>query len=43
MPPPVKSSDAEVLAFVAGMPGAIGYVSVGATIPPNVKVLAVTD
>jgi ABC-type phosphate transport system substrate-binding protein len=30
VPPPVKSSDAEVVAFVAANPGGIGYVSAGA-------------
>ena len=30
-PPPIKASDAEVVAFVAGNPNAIGYVSTGAT------------
>jgi ABC-type phosphate transport system substrate-binding protein len=30
VPPPVKASDAEVLAFVAANPGAIGYVSAAA-------------
>jgi ABC-type phosphate transport system substrate-binding protein len=31
VPPPAKSSDDEVIAFVKSNPGAIGYVSAGAT------------
>jgi ABC-type phosphate transport system substrate-binding protein len=42
-PPPTKPSDAEVLAFVAGKKGAIGYVSAGAALPDGVKVLTLTD
>ena len=42
-PPPVKGSDGEVLAFVASTPGAIGYVSSGASLPPGVKTIVVTD
>lgn len=41
VPPVVKGSDAEVLAFVAANPGAIGYVSAGTTLPGGVKVLQV--
>jgi len=41
-PPPIKASDADVLAFVQANPGAIGYVST-ATPPGSVKVLAVTE
>jgi ABC-type phosphate transport system substrate-binding protein len=32
VPPPVKSSDDEVIAFVKATPGAIGYVSAGAAL-----------
>lgn len=42
-PPAVKNSDADVLAFVEGKPGAIGYVSEGATLPPAVKQLQVIE
>ncbi len=30
-PPPAKASDAEVIAYVRSAPGAIGYVSAGAS------------
>jgi ABC-type phosphate transport system substrate-binding protein len=36
-PPVVKSSDAEVIAFVAKTEGAVGYVSRAAELPPEVK------
>jgi ABC-type phosphate transport system substrate-binding protein len=42
-PPPVKSSDEEVLAYVASTPGAIGYVSSGAPLPDGVRSLSVID
>ena len=42
-PPRVKTSDAEVMAFVQANPGAIGYVSDKATLIDGVKLLAVTD
>lgn len=42
-PPPVKTSDAEVLAFVEGKPGAIGYVSEAATLPESLKALRLTE
>ena len=41
VPPVVKTSDAEVLAFVAAHPGAIGYVSAGAELPDGVKAVRV--
>lgn len=40
VPPPTKASDDEVLAFVKSTPGAIGYVSAGAS-TAGVKVIAV--
>ena len=40
VPPPEKSSDSEVIAYVETHPGAIGYVSTGAAID-DVKVLKV--
>jgi ABC-type phosphate transport system substrate-binding protein len=42
-PPAVKSSDAEVMAFVGSTPGAVGYVSLGAPLTDAVKALAVID
>jgi ABC-type phosphate transport system substrate-binding protein len=39
LPPPVKTSDAEVLAYVAATPGAIGYVVGGLNLTPGVKLL----
>jgi ABC-type phosphate transport system substrate-binding protein len=43
MPPPVKTSDEEVIAFVASTPGAIGYVSAASTVPDSVKVLEIVN
>ena len=42
-PPPIKSSDAEVLAYVAGTTGAVGYVAAETVIPDGVKVISVVD
>lgn len=42
-PPPVKKTDAEVIAFVSTTPGAVGYVSAGTTLPPEVRPLALVD
>jgi ABC-type phosphate transport system substrate-binding protein len=42
VPPPEKGSDSEVLAFVRANPGAVGYVSAGASIGSGVRVLEVT-
>ena len=42
-PPAVKASDAEVVAFVAATPGAVGYVSARTTLPPEVKALSFAD
>ncbi|HEY6548176.1 MAG TPA: hypothetical protein VI589_09730 [Vicinamibacteria bacterium] len=42
-PPPVKTSDAEVLAYVAANPGAIGYVSSGLELTPGVKLLRLKE
>ena len=36
-PPPVKASDADVIAFVAAAKGGIGYVSAGTALPETVK------
>ena len=42
-PPPVKGSDAEVIAFVARTAGAVGYVAAGTPLPAEVKTLALLD
>jgi ABC-type phosphate transport system substrate-binding protein len=42
-PPTVKGTDAEVIAFVAKNAGAVGYVTAGATLPPEVRTLALVD
>ncbi len=43
LPPPVKTSDDEVIAFVSSTPGAIGYVSAETAVPPTVKAIDVMD
>jgi ABC-type phosphate transport system substrate-binding protein len=43
VPPPVKTSDEDVVAFVASTPGAIGYVSSGTTLPATVREVTVVD
>lgn len=42
-PPRVKSSDAEVAAFVRGNPGAIGYVTNDFAVDPTLKVLKIVE
>ena len=42
-PPRVKSSDAEVAAFVRANPGAIGYVSLEFAVDQTVKVLKIVE
>ena len=42
-PPPVKSSDEDVIAYVSSNPGAIGYVSAGAAVPGTVKAMQIVD
>lgn len=42
-PPPVKGSDADVIAFVAGSKGAIGYVSAGIPLPETVKAIRIGE
>ena len=42
-PPPVKATDAEVIAFVAKNAGAVGYVAAGTPLPPEVRALALVD
>jgi len=43
IPPAVKSSDEDVVAYVAETEGAIGYVSLAAPLPPTVKTLTIVD
>jgi ABC-type phosphate transport system substrate-binding protein len=43
VPPPEKSSAAEVLAYVRANPGAIGYVPAGTALPDGVKAVRVTQ
>ncbi len=43
VPPPVKSSDEEVVAYVASTPGAIGYVSPETALPDTVREVAVVN
>jgi len=42
-PPPIKSTDEEVLRFVAATAGAVGYVGLDTAIPEGVKVISITD
>jgi ABC-type phosphate transport system substrate-binding protein len=42
-PPPVKTSDEEIVSFVASTPGAIGYVSSSAPLPDSVREIAITN
>ena len=42
-PPPVKSTDEEILAYVAERNGAIGYVSAGVPLPASVKRVSIVD
>jgi ABC-type phosphate transport system substrate-binding protein len=43
MPPMVKSSDEEIIAFVASTPGAIGYVSADIALPDSVRAITIVD
>jgi hypothetical protein len=43
MPPMVKSSDGEIISFVASTRGSIGYVSAETPLPDSVKVLAIVE
>ena len=43
LPPLVKNSDAEVVAFVAKTEGAVGYVSKTALLSPEVRTITVVD
>lgn len=42
-PPPVRTSDEDVLAYVAQTPGAIGYVSSTVALPETVKAIEVAN
>ena len=42
-PPPVKTSDEDVIAFVAATPGAIGYISTSTALPDTVKAIEVVN
>lgn len=43
VPPPVKTSDEEIVSFVASTPGAIGYVSPDTPLPDSVREVTVID
>jgi ABC-type phosphate transport system substrate-binding protein len=43
MPPPVKDSDAAVVAYVKSNPGAVGYVSIDFAVGEEVKVVELTE
>jgi ABC-type phosphate transport system substrate-binding protein len=43
VPPPVKTSDEDIVSFVASTPGAIGYVSSSMTLPDTVREVTVVD
>ena len=42
-PPPVKQIDADVISYVAGTKGAIGYVSISTPVPESVKTLSLIE
>lgn len=42
-PPPIRSSDEEILQFVAATTGAVGYVSADTAVPESVKVISIVD
>jgi hypothetical protein len=41
VPPPERATDADVIAYVGGLPDAIGYVSPGTPLSPQVKAIRV--
>jgi ABC-type phosphate transport system substrate-binding protein len=43
LPPAVKKSDAEVIAFVAKTAGSVGYVGAETPLPPEVRRLEIVD
>ena len=42
-PPPVRTSDEDVLGYVAANPGAIGYVSTGTPLPESVRAIDISE
>jgi ABC-type phosphate transport system substrate-binding protein len=42
-PPPVKQTDADVVAYVAATPGSIGYVSTTIPLPDTVRSIAIVE
>jgi ABC-type phosphate transport system substrate-binding protein len=42
-PPPVKQTDADVVAYVAATPGSIGYVSAATALPDSVRPIAIVE
>jgi ABC-type phosphate transport system substrate-binding protein len=42
-PPMVKSSDEEIISFVASTPGSIGYVSADIALPDSVRAITIVD
>jgi len=42
-PPPVRTTDEEVVAYVARTPGAIGYVSSAVALPETVRAIEVAN
>ena len=42
-PPPIRSSDEEILQFVAATTGAVGYVGADTAVPESVKVISIVD
>jgi ABC-type phosphate transport system substrate-binding protein len=43
MPPPVKQTDEDVIAYVAATPGAIGYVASSTPLPEGVREIALVQ
>jgi hypothetical protein len=43
VPPPVKTSDEEIVSYVASTPGAIGYVSAETPLPDSVRPVVVVN
>ena len=43
VPPAVKTTDEEIVSYVASTPGAIGYVSASAQLPAGVREIAVVN
>lgn len=43
VPPPVKTSDEDIVSYVASTPGAIGYVSAETPLPDSVRQVAVIN